>query len=306
MNTKAVNLSVIIVNWNTRDLLAQCLNSVYATGAGLDFEIIIVDNASSDDSVAMVEERFPGVRLVVNQENVGFARANNQALAMSKGQYALLLNSDALATPGAVQALLGLADAEPRAGIVGAQLLNTDGSFQASHTPFPNLWQEFLILSGIGRMRYGYWHPSRGPEEDRGPQVVDYVQGACLLVRREAFEKVGGLDEGYFMYAEEVDWCYSMREKGWQVWYQPAAKIIHHGGGSSKQRWTQREGDLYCSRVRFFRKHYGSRATRLLELQIYALTGIKIVVHGLLRLASRGRYGRPVISLRQLAAKLGT
>ncbi len=264
----------------------------------------MVDNASTDGSQAMMRQQFPHIHLIANRENVGFARANNQAMRVSKGRYALLLNSDALLLANAAQVMISLAEANPQAGIIGAQLLNPDGSFQASHTPFPNLWQEFLILSGVGRMLYGRWYPSRGPQEDQGPQMVDYVEGACMLVRREAFEDVGGLDEGYFMYAEEVDWCYAMREKGWQVWYQPAAQVIHLGGGSSQSRRTRREADLYRSRVRFFRKHYGDRAAWLLTLQIYGLTAIKIAVHGLLRLVSGGRYGRSVVSLRYLAPVL--
>jgi N-acetylglucosaminyl-diphospho-decaprenol L-rhamnosyltransferase len=299
------DLSVVIVNWNTRDLLAQCLRSICDTVSDLSFEVIVVDNASEDGSVEMVRREFSRARLIQNTENVGFARANNQAMATSQGRYILLFNSDAIATPGAIQSLVRLAVAEPRAGIVGAHLLNADGSFQASYTPFPNLWQEFLILSGLGRMFYGRWYPSRGPEEDKGPQVVDYVEGACMLVRREAFEDVGGLDESYFMYVEEVDWCYTMREKGWQAWYQPAAKVIHLGGGSSQNRRRQREADLYRSRVRFFRKHYGDRAAWLLKLQIYSFTVIKTAVHGLLRLVSGRRYGRPVVSVRHLAKKLG-
>jgi GT2 family glycosyltransferase len=125
-----------------------------------------------------------------------------------------------------------------------------------------------------------------------------------MLVRREAFEEVGGLDEGYFMYAEEVDWCYSMREKTWQVWYQPAARVVHLGGGSSQNRRPQREADLYRSRVQFFRKHRGDRAARLLKAQIYGLTLMKLLVHRLLRLVTGGRYGRPVVSLRYLAMNL--
>lgn len=297
------DISVIILNWNTRDMLADCLETVIKHAEQLTLELIVVDNASTDGSQAMLQQRFPQVRLIANEENVGFARGNNQGMAVSRGRYMLLLNSDAFVTPGSLQALLDLADAQPRAGIIGAHLLNADGTFQASHTPFPNLWQEFLILSGLGRLLFNRWYPSRGPEEAKGPQMVDYVEGACLLVRPEAFRETNGLDEGFFMYAEEVDWCYSVRQKGWQVWYQPAAKIIHLGGGSSQGRRTQREGDLYRSRVRFFRKHYGHIPAQLLKLQIYGLTALKIIGHKGLRLISAGRYGRPVISLRYLAAK---
>lgn len=299
-----LDLSIVILNWNTRDLLADCLTSIAETTEGLPLEVIVVDNASTDGSLEMVRERFPQVQLVANQANVGFARGNNQGVGLSHGRYLLLLNSDARLLPQAVQALLTVAEAHPGAGIVGAQLLNADGSFQASHSRFPTQWQEFLILSGLGRMWHGRWYPSHGPEEDKGPQRVDYVEGACLLVRREAFDAAGGLDEGYFMYAEEVDWCYAMRAKVWEVWYQPAAKVIHLGGGSSRSRLPQREADLYRGQVRFFRKHYGDRAAKLLKLQIYGFTLVKSAVHGLLRLTTRGRYGRPVVPLHYLATKL--
>lgn len=298
------DISIIIINWNTRDLLAECLKSLYKTISGTSFDIWVVDNASTDDSVQMVQANFPSVQLILNRDNVGFARANNQAMAASQGRTMLLFNSDAVATPGAVAALMQVIEAHPQAGIVGAHLLNFDGSFQASHSPFPNLWQEFLILSGLGRLFYGRWYPSRGAQEDKGPQPVDYVEGACLLVRREAFEQAGGLDEGYFMYAEEVDWCYSMRRTGWQVWYQPEARIIHYGGGSSRNRRTQREADLYRSRVRFFRKNYGDTAAIALKMLIYILTAIKMITHGTLRLLSGNRRGRAVVGIGDLMVAL--
>lgn len=300
----APDISIIVVNWNTRDLLADCLRSLFRTIQGPGFDVWVVDNGSTDGSVEMVRQAFPQVELVVNEENEGFARANNRAIDQSAGRYVLLFNSDAQATPGAVRALFELAEAEPSAGVVGARLLNADGSFQASHTPFPTLGQEFLMLTGLGRLVLGSQYPSRGPEVDRGPQVVDYVEGACMLARRRAIEEVGGLDEGYFMYAEEVDWCYTMKQAGWQIWYQPAARVLHLGGGSSQHRLPQREADLYRSRVRFFRKHYGRPAARMLALQIYALTAAKLSLHRLLRFVSGGRRGRPVVSLRQLSAAL--
>ncbi|MGD1992885.1 MAG: glycosyltransferase family 2 protein [Anaerolineae bacterium] len=295
------DVSIIVVNWNTRDLLASCLESLFRTAEALPFDVWVVDNGSTDGSVEMVRRAFPRVELVVNAENEGFARASNRGIDQSEGRYVLLFNTDAQATPGAIEAMFTLAETQPRAGIVGARLLNADGSFQASHTPFPTLGQEFLMLTGLGRLLFGPSYPSRGPDVGRGPRVVDYVEGACMLVRRRAIDEVGGLDEGYFMYAEEVDWCYAMSQAGWQVWYQPAATVVHLGGGSSQHRMPQREADLYRSRVRFFRKHYGRSAARMLALQIYALTAVKLSLHGLLRLVSGGRYGRPVVSLRQLA-----
>lgn len=298
------DLSVIIINWNTCELLNRCLASLYENITDLNYDIWVVDNASTDGSLNMVRSFFPDVHLIANACNVGFARANNQAMHASHGRYMLLFNSDAMATCGAVQALVSLAEEQPAAGIVGAHLINPDGSFQASYTPFPNLWQEFLILSGIGRLVYGRWYPSRGPKESKRPRQVDYVEGACLLVRRQAFAQVGGLDEGYFMYAEEVDWCYAMRQSGWQIWYQAAARVVHQGGGSSRNRPAGREGDMYRSRVRFFRKNYGNSAAIALKMLIGVLTTVKIMVHGLLRWLSRGHCGRPVIGFSDMMNSL--
>jgi N-acetylglucosaminyl-diphospho-decaprenol L-rhamnosyltransferase len=297
-------ISIIILSWNTRDLLAQCLDSIEQHKGNIQLEIIIVDNASTDGSQAMLKEKYPQIALIINNQNLGFAKANNQAMQVAQGDYFLLWNSDAFATPGAIQSLLQLAEKEPRAAIVGAQLRNADYTFQASYCPFPNQWREFLILTGLGRTILGHAYPSMGPEEEKGPQVVNYVAGACLLVRRQAFQEVGGFDEGYFMYAEEVDWCYTMTKHGWQVWYQPAAKVIHLGSASSASRQTQREADLYRSRIRFFRKNYGSRSAQILKMQIYTSTAFKNVIHGVLRLLTGGRYGRPVVSLQYLATQL--
>lgn len=298
------DVSVIIINWNTRQLLADCLDSLLTTAAGLNLEYIVVDNGSTDGSQVMLREQYHQVRLLANQENVGFGRANNQGMDVAQGRYALLFNSDALATPGFLQRMVALADANPKVGMVGAHLLNQDGSFQASFTRFPTLWREFLILSGLGRKLYGYYFPSHGPEEEKGQQKVDYVEGACMLVRMDAYRQAGGFDPAFFMYAEEVDWCYTFQKAGWDIWYDPGAKVIHLGGGSSGGRKTSREADLYQGRVRFFRKHYGNAAATLLKFQIYAFTLIKIMAHRVLKVVTRGRRGREVVSLSQLATKL--
>ncbi|MBK9050667.1 MAG: glycosyltransferase family 2 protein [Chloroflexi bacterium] len=183
------DVSVIIVNWNTRQLLADCLDSLIKTADGLSLEYIVVDNGSTDGSQAMLAEQYPQVRLMANQENVGFGRANNQGDGWGTGRYALLFNSDALATPGFLQRLVALADANPKVGMVGAHLLNQDGSFQASHTRFPTLWREFLILSGLGRKLYGYYFPSHGPDEAKGQQKSGLCGRACMLVRLEAYRQ---------------------------------------------------------------------------------------------------------------------
>jgi GT2 family glycosyltransferase len=298
------DVSVIIINWNTRELLADCIQSVLSTAGQLEVELIVVDNASTDGSAAMVRQRFPLVQVISNPTNVGFARANNQGVTASRGRYVLLLNSDARLLPQALQSLVDVLEHRPSVGLVGAQLRNPDGSFQASYSSFPGLWQEFLILSGLGRRFRGRWYPSHGPQDSQAPAVVNYVEGACMLVRREAYQAVGGLDEDYFMYAEDVELCYALTKKGWPVYYEPAAQVIHLGGGSSQNRRPEREGDLYVSRVRFFKQHYGLAAANVLAAEIFAFAAVKTVAHSLLRWITRGRYGRQVVPLRRLAFRL--
>ncbi len=298
------DVTVVIVTWNTRDLTADCIESVLSNAGTSLSEIVVVDNASADGTSDMLAERFPAVRCVRNERNHGFAFANNQGAAASSSEVLLLLNSDARLTPGALDAMVEVLARQPRAAVVGARLVNGDGSFQASHSRFPSLLREFLILSGLGRLLYGRHYPSRGPETERGPQIVDYVEGACLLVRRQAYQDVGGMDVGYFMYAEEVDLCHALREAGWQIWYQPAARVIHLAGGSSLKRAAEREADLYRSRVRYFRKHHGDVQARILKAMILIATLTKQPFHAALRALSRGRRGRVVVGCCQLQRRL--
>lgn len=295
------DLSIVVVNWNTRGLLAQCLQSVYDTVSNLDFEIIIVDNASVDGSVEMVRRDFPQVQIIANAENVGFARANNQALAHCQARYVLLLNSDAQALPGSLDKAVRFMDEHPSAGIAGVRLLNADGTFQASYTPFPTFWREFLILSGLGRLLIRPTFPSYGSRIEKGAQrIKGYLEGAYLMARRQAVEQIGGLDERIFMYAEDVDWCRRFHQAGWEVWYLPQAPIVHYGGKSSKKRQGRMEAELYRSRVYFFRKHYSQAATFCLKVLIYAMTLPKMLIHRLLRYVTKGRRGRTVTSWQEL------
>ncbi len=289
-------LSVIYVNWNASQLLRKSIAALQDAIIGFDYDVWVVDNASTDDSAAMLRSGFPQVHLIENKVNAGFARANNQAMQLAQGRYFLLINTDAFAAPLAVNQLHKLADEQPKAGIIGARLVNPDGTFQASYVDFPNLLQEFLISSGLGRRLYGPWYPNHSPKAYETAHKVDYVQGACLLVRRDAYQTVGGLDEGYFMYSEEVDWCYTMHRAGWEVWYQPAASITHIGGASSQSRAVQRETDLYVSRVRYFRKNHSPFNAGILEAMLVSLAGVKYVVHSFLKRIDRGRFTRMTVS----------
>lgn len=302
--TPAPEISIVIPSWNGRDVLAACLESVRQTRGALALETVVVDNASTDGTVAMLAERFADVEVLVNARNEGFARACNQGAAASRAPFLLLLNSDTVLREGAPQRLLALARLRPRAAVVGPRLLNADGSFQSGLAPFPDLGREVLIVSGLGRALFGPTYPSQAPAVERGPAAGDWVGGACMLLRREAFDELGGLDEGYFMYAEELDLCRRLRNADWQVWYEPDAVVVHLGGGSARQLGTESEARHYRGRVRYYRLHHGEAAARWVRALILVATAVKIGVHALLRAASGGRRGRPVVSLRRLRADL--
>lgn len=250
-----IMLSTILVNWNTRDLLAAAIASVPPVVAGMPVEIIVVDNASTDGSPEMLAARFPGTRLIRNTENVGFGRANNQGFALARGSYVLLLNSDAVLEPGALELMVADLAAHPAAGATGARLRYPDGRPQASFGAFPSLASYALELGGMARSQPG--DAALRPEESGHdvPGSVDWVVGACLLLRRAALDDMGGFDPGYYMYAEEMDLCQRLWKTGWAVRYCPEAVAVHHGGQSTRQRAIEQPRMLWESRMRFFRSH---------------------------------------------------
>lgn len=279
MSSPTPDLSVIIVNWNTRQLLLDCLHSLAAAAPQHQLEVIVVDNASHDDSVAAVHTAFPTVRVIENLANRGFAAANNQAIAQSRGRYVLLLNSDTVATPGALDDLVTFADAHPEVGVVGAQLLNADGTLQPSWAAFPSLRSE--LLGKNLRVRRPYAEHTAG-----AAYAVDWVGGAALLARRAAVAQAGLLDEHYFMYSEETDWCYRIKQCGWQICYLPTARVVHFGGQSSRQASLRMKTELYRSKLRFFEQHYGAAQRALLLLLLHGAIGGKAV---LATVRTRGR-----------------
>jgi len=251
-----MDLSIIIVNWNTSGLLRQCLNSIFDTGSRFSFEIIVVDNASSDDSVSMVEADFPSVILIKNTQNMGFAPANNQGMSIARGRYFMLLNSDTIVLPGALDALMQVADAHPDVGVIGPQLLNMDHTVQESWSSFPSLLSELL-----GRN----FRVSRPISDVPHAHDVDWVGGACMLVRTKTVQDVGQLDSDYFFYSEEMDWCYRIRRKNWKIWYLTSAQIHHLGGGSSDRASLKQLLLLYRGKLLYFKKHHGWFRTALLR-----------------------------------------
>jgi GT2 family glycosyltransferase len=259
-----VDLSIVIVSWNVRDLLRQCLRSVLAD---LRTEVIVVDNVSSDGSAEMVRTEFPDAHLIVNTENRGYPAANNQGIAIAQGRYVLILNPDTKVVADALATMVAYADANPDVGVVGPQLLSENGSVQSSRRRFPTLATAFFESTWLQACA-----PRRVLEryyvQDQPDDVtldVDWVKGAAVMARREAVEQVGPMDEGYFMYSEELDWCKRFKDAGWRVVYLPTAQIIHYGGKSSDQVVTSRHIHFQTSKVCYFRKHHGRFVSEVLR-----------------------------------------
>jgi GT2 family glycosyltransferase len=292
-------VSIILVSWNTRELLLTALGALPEAIGSLEHEVWVVDNGSADGSAEAVRASFPKVKLVARRENLGFASASNRAIEASSGRYVLLLNSDTVALGGSIEQLVRFADGQPSVGVVGAVLLNPDGSFQFSYADFPSIWGELLSATGLGRKLIRRAYPSYGPERSQQARRVDYVSGACLLARRAAVDQVGPLDEGYFMYSEEVDWCRRMRRAGWEVWFLPT-KILHHGGGSTRQQREQMLTALYRSKVRYFERHHGRRPAAALRASLVVLLQIRWLAWVLFE-RRRGERVRPQVGWRDLA-----
>ena len=257
------DVSVIIVNWNLKELLRDCLQSVRDYGGDLSLETIVVDNASSDGSPETIQREFPWVRLIQNQDNVGFSRANNAAIEIARGRYFFLLNNDALLREGTLYRLVGFMDSHPEAGICGPRVINEDGSLQvrskgrypsirtaAAHFFLPSFWQH------RGKRSLGFYD-NRDSMETR---QLDWVSGCALMVRREAVNVVGLLDAEVFMYCEDVDWCYRMNHSGWEVYYVPQSVVLHYAGQSMKKQKGKVVGAHKKGLVSFYTKYHGEVA----------------------------------------------
>ncbi len=253
-------LSIIIVNWNVRDLLDACLASIYASDLdAANYEIIVVDSASNDGSADMLRERYSSVDLLPQNENIGFTRGNNLGLARASGRFLLLLNPDTEVSATALDRLLDYMQGNPKVGIIGPHTHNTDGSHQSTRRRFPTLMTGIFESTWLSR-----WAPAAVERDYRMQDTddddiieVDWVQGSALMLRREVFQDIGGLDEAYTMYFEELDFCRRAKTAGWLVRYHGLAKITHHGGKSSEQASAFKQIHFHTSKLRYFRKHHG-------------------------------------------------
>lgn len=289
-----VEVSVVVVNWNTRALLEQTLRTLYEHPGSGALQVIVVDNGSTDGSAAMVRSRWPDVTLVELPRNVGLTAGNNIGFRHTRGRYVLLLNSDVVVLPTTVAGLVDCLDRRPDAGCAGARHLNADGSLQRSIDRFPGLLADLLSYSELYRLpwvtrnlarRYPWWG-----DHDRELEV-GWVNGACLMVRREVLEQVGGLDEDFFIYGEELDWCYRMWQAGWTVVFTPAAEVVHLGGQAMDAASADRVVLLHLGQLRFYAKHYPP--SRVIGLRL-GLTLIALVrMAAIAVFAFRSAVGRP-------------
>ena len=274
-------LSVIILSFNTKKILADCLtslnHSLKADGLDDQTEVIVVDNNSQDGSAQMVIKNFPRVKLVRNSKNVGFGRANNQAVARSRGRFLLLLNSDTLIEKGNIKKLINYLQFHKECGVVGPKLLNLDGTDQPSAGTFPHLWISFLMLFGE---RFGMGKKVRSAYDRI--REVDWIMGAAMLFRREVYNQAKGFDPKMFMYMEEIELCYRIRQAGQEIHYYPAAKIIHLGGASSHTGRKEPIWHIYRGLRYFYQKHYS----------VLALLGLR----GMLKLKAMMAFGWGLIT----------
>jgi len=261
-----LDLSIIIVSYNTKDLLKECLISIYKNISQIKFEILVIDNNSQDGSPEMVEKEFSKVKLIKNRENKGFAAANNIGIKNSKGKYLLLLNSDTLVLPDSLEEMVKFMDRTPEAGVVGSKLLNPDGGLQS-----------------FGRGR------KLKQSREREIKEVTWVEGSCLMVRQEVVNEVGLMDENFFFYSEDMDWCRRIRLARWKIFVLPQAKIIHYGGGSIKKWDGQIIGQAYQSGYYYVKKHFGKFAEAIYRNVVLIEISVKLLIWALAYLATLGK-----------------
>jgi len=275
-----IDLSVIIVSWNVKDLLRQCLESIFAETRNIALEVWVIDNASSDGTSAMVKREFPNVYLIANSENLGFARASNQGIRLSRGRYILLLNPDTIVQDGALDKMVAFLDSHPAVGALGCKILDSRGQVDprgarrlptlltelGSHTKLAIFWP-------YNRFFGSYLCNSK----NSNVLAVEALSGACMMVRSEVAKIVGVLDEMFHMYGEDIDWCYRIRQAGWIICYYPSATIVHFGGQSSRLRPIEMALQELDSTNRFFWKHYGAAYAAIHRSMIFILTVFKLI-----------------------------
>lgn len=288
-------LSIIIVNYNTRDYLRGCLDSIRASRLSRPAEVLVVDNASQDGSAGLVGEHYPEVSLIENPENRGYAQANNLALGRAKGRYLLLLNSDTVLPPEALQTLIDVMDARPEIGSIGPKLVRANGELDwACRRSFPTPTRSFYKLFGLSRLfprsrTFGAYNLTYlDPDQET---EVDSVVGAFMMVRREAHRQAGPMDEDFFLYGEDLDWAYRIKQAGWINYYYPRVEVLHYKRASTRQFRARSQFEFYRAMYLFYQKHF--RPGTPLWLHALVMTGLGL------------RWGLALLELRLQRAPAG-
>lgn len=273
-----MDLSIVIVNWNTEEFLRGCLSSVFRSLDGLEAEVIVIDNASSDASVDMVNMDFPEVQLIGNSSNLGFAAANNQGFSRAKGRHILLLNSDTVVHGHVLAASVNYLDEHPEVGMMGCRVLNGDGSTQMTCSRFPTFFNLLLQTLGANRLGGPFFSRYQMLEWDRDDErEVEVISGCYLMVRTEVIREIGPLDEAFFCYGEETDWCRRCASAGWQLKFAPVGDITHFGSGATRKVNHLRDLMLTEGTIRLHRKHEGTANAVMIWLLLLAFNGSRSV-----------------------------
>ena len=273
-------LAVVIVTFNSIDKIDACLESLYSDLGAQPAELVVVDNASTDGTSQHIASRWPKVRLLAQSENLGFAAANNLGLRATRADRILLLNPDTIIHPGSLAALAAALQAHPEAGLAGPKLVNFDGSLQPSCREFPSLPADVIGMAELYRskmIRRLFGQRFVSLSDHCCPRQVDWLSGACLLVRSAAVDSTGLMDEGFFMYSEELEWQYRMYQHGWISWFEPSARVTHDGGASTASLPGDRIIWQYESLLRFYRLHRTTAQRWGLRLLIWTITWPKIL-----------------------------
>lgn len=277
-----MDLSILIVNYNTCQLTLDAIRSVYNSHTSYKYEVILIDNHSTDHTVERVREEFPQVIIIENEDNVGFSKANNQGLKIAKGRFILLLNSDTVIQPDTLDVMIKFMDTHSKIGASGCKVLLPDGSLdKACKRGFPTPLSSFYYAFGISKLfpnnpRFNQYQLSHlDPNKD---YPVDSLVGAFMLVRREAIEQVGLLDEQFFMYGEDIDWCYRIKQAGWEIYYYPYTSIIHYKGASSRRKPFKIIYEFHRAMILFHRKHYKDKYNLLVNWAVYTGVFLKFML----------------------------
>lgn len=266
---KFMELSIIIINWNTKDLLNKCLDSIARNSNDIKKEIFVVDNNSTDGSPDFIKENYPYVNLIKNTKNLGFSRANNIALRKAGGKYILLLNSDTVVEPSAVSLMMDFLEKHPEAGMAGPKLLNSDGTIQlACRRSIPNPKVAFYRITGLSRIfpkneEFAKYNLTFRNSEEL--QEVEAISGACMMIKKKAMDEIGLLDEDFFMYGEDLDWCHRLGKMEWKIYYIPNARVIHHHRASSKKRRLKSILNFHHAMYIFYKKHFSNKKNSLMN-----------------------------------------